>query len=146
MKLISHRGNTDGPIPNLENNPEYILESLNLGFDVEVDVWYVNNNFYLGHDEAKYLIDEKFLENNRLWCHAKNIDSLYKMLNNDKIHCFWHQKDDFTITSRGFIWTHPNKELTSNSICVLPEIQKKFNSTEKIFFGICSDYIKKYKN
>ena len=58
------------------------------------------------------------------------------------IHCFWHQEDDFTLTSRGFIWTYPGKELTLKSICVLPE------STDNEIgecFGICSDVIKKYK-
>ena len=29
MILISHRGNTNGPNPRLENDPRYIFETLN---------------------------------------------------------------------------------------------------------------------
>ena len=38
MILISHRGNINGPNPEMENNPEYIQKALDLGYDVEVDV------------------------------------------------------------------------------------------------------------
>ena len=144
MILISHRGNINGPLEKKENSPDYINEALKLGFDVEVDVWVEFGELYLGHDHPKYIINESFLENEKLWCHAKNIESLEYMLKNKKIHCFWHQNDDFTITSNGFIWTYPNKKLTPRSICVLPEIQKKFTVNNEDFYGICSDYISKY--
>jgi hypothetical protein len=144
MILISHRGNLDGRLEEKENNPDYINEALKLGFSVEVDVWVESGEFYLGHDQPTYIIDESFLENKKLWCHAKNIESLERMLKNKNIHCFWHQNDDFTITSNGFIWTYPNKKLTSKSICVLPEIQKEFTVNTEKFYGICSDYILKY--
>jgi hypothetical protein len=144
MILISHRGNLDGRLEEKENDPDYINEALKLGFNVEIDVWVESDKFYLGHDRPTYIIDESFLENEKLWCHAKNIESLEHMLKNKKIHCFWHQNDDFTITSNGFIWTYPNKKLTSKSICVLPEIQKEFIVNTKKFYGICSDYILKY--
>ena len=36
---IAHRGNTRGPNPEKENQPEYILQAINEGFDVEIDVW-----------------------------------------------------------------------------------------------------------
>ncbi len=56
MKLIAHRGNTQGPNPERENSPEYIEEALNAGYDVEVDVWYdcATEKFWLGHDEPQY--------------------------------------------------------------------------------------------
>jgi len=38
MKLISHRGNLFGPNPTNENNPDYILNAIELGYDVEIDV------------------------------------------------------------------------------------------------------------
>ena len=143
MKLISHRGNLNGKIPNEENSPEYILNALDKGFDVEIDVWYKNNNFYLGHDIPKYQIKSEFLENKRLWCHAKNLDALFNLSKITSIY-FWHQKDDYTLTSNGYIWTYPGKILTGKSICVLPETTK----LNKIFncSGICSDFILKYKN
>jgi hypothetical protein len=39
MIYISHRGNTTGPKPELENNPQYVEQAIADGFDVEVDLW-----------------------------------------------------------------------------------------------------------
>jgi hypothetical protein len=36
---IAHRGNTRGPNPEKENHPDYILQAIREGFDVEIDVW-----------------------------------------------------------------------------------------------------------
>ena len=79
MILISHRGNIDGKIPEYENNPNYIEAALGLGYDVEVDVWFVDGKFMLGHDEPQYETDYKFLMNEKLWCHAKHLDSLFEI-------------------------------------------------------------------
>jgi hypothetical protein len=75
MILISHRGNIDGKKPHFENSPSYIDEAIELGYDVEVDLWLVNDKFYLGHDEPQYEIDFKWIEDrdDRLWVHCKNI-------------------------------------------------------------------------
>ena len=141
MKFISHRGNLCGPNPNLENKPSHIIEALNSGFDVEVDVFFVNKKFYLGHDKPQYKTSKKILINNKIWCHAKSIEAL-NALKNTNAHFFWHQNDDVTLTSKGYFWTYPGKKLFNKSICVLPEIKpyKKINC-----YGICSDFIIKYK-
>ena len=142
MILISHRGNLEGKQPEQENNPLYIYNALNKGYEVEIDVWYKDNEFYLGHDEPTYHINLNWLRDKKLWCHAKNIEALNVMLDND-IHCFWHQEDDVTLTSCGFIWTYPGQKLTDKSICVLPE---KNNEIPKKALGICSDCIVNYKH
>lgn len=141
MILISHRGNVDGIIKEKENNPKYIQEAINLGFDVEVDVRYEKGDFYLGHDFAQYKVKKKFLLNNKIWCHAKTGESLMA-LKKINAHYFWHQEDDYTITSKGYFWTYPKIKLLSNSICVLPE---HGNYKEFDCLGICSDFINKYK-
>ena len=41
---------------------------------------------------------------------------------NKTIHCFSHDKDDVVLTSQNWLWVYPNKKLTENSICVLPEL------------------------
>ncbi len=64
------------------------------------------------------------------------------MLKNKNIHCFWHQNDDFTLTSKNIIWTFPGKKLSLNSICVLPDLDIKLDG---LVMGICSDNITKYK-
>ena len=56
VKLISHRGNLYGKDELLENNPKHIK---NLNIDVEVDVWYIKSNLFLGHDFPKYKITGK---------------------------------------------------------------------------------------
>jgi hypothetical protein len=143
MILIAHRGNISGPNPEFENNYDYLLRTLKAGYDIEVDVWYVDNKYYLGHDEPQYQIEEEFLIDNRIWCHAKHIQSFDKMLKNGNIHCFFHQRDDYTLTSKNIIWTLPGKLLTNQSISVMPEITDTY-STKLIdysCYGICSDYV-----
>ena len=137
MILISHRGNLNGKDVDNENNPLYIDRALGKGYDVEIDVWYENGKWYLGHDKPQYEIELDYLRNKKLWCHAKNIEGLNSMLE-DEIHCFWHQEDDVTLTSKGYMWTYPGKTLTTNSIAVLPEEEIKDNIA-----GICSDYIER---
>ena len=146
IKFISHRGNTNKVIAERENEPSYINEALLKGFDVEIDVWLIDNQFMLGHDIPQYLIDEKFLEDARLWCHAKNIQALNKMLSNDKIHCFWHQKDSYTITSRKFIWNYPGSLSTDKSIIlnIGPISENNEFNNNTVCAGVCSDYIQQY--
>ena len=144
MKLISHRGNITGRNTELENKPEYIDAAIELGYDVEVDVWYKDEDFWLGHDEPKYKISLEYLSKPGLWCHAKNSDALYQMsINADKImHYFWHQEDDYTITSQGYLWTYPGKKPYPNSICIGdPALYSK-----QSIYGICSDEIGEFRN
>ena len=141
MILISHRGNTHGPNQKKENNPEYINETLLKGFNVEIDVWYTSD-WFLGHDAPQYSVSLDFLKNYRLWCHAKNLEALNRMLQEDKIICFWHEEDTATLTNNGYIWTYPGKPLTERSIAVLPEQTKSMEVLQAA--GICSDYIERY--
>ena len=141
MILISHRGNLRGPNKSRENSPEYINEAQNNGYNIEIDVWFTNNKFYLGHDEPIYEIKKNFLNNNKLWCHAKNIEAMEALKGIDAIY-FWHQNDDVVLTSNGYFWTYPGKKLLKNSICVLPETTNLENIDCS---GVCSDFIEKYK-
>lgn len=144
MKLISHRGNTIGPVISEENKPKYIVEAIQKGFDVEIDVWLKNQTLYLGHDEPQYCISDSFLKehDNFLWCHAKNHLALNFLIENN-FHCFWHQEDLYTVTSKGYIWCYPNSELTgARSICLFPDVT---NQNYEKAFGVCSDWIEKYK-
>ena len=61
----------------------------------------------------------------------------------EKMHCFFHQSDDVTLTSRGFIWTFPKKKLVEGSYCVMPEYGYE-GDIDKCA-GICSDFIEAYK-
>jgi hypothetical protein len=147
MIYISHRGNIDGKKPHLENHPDYIEEALNLGYDVEIDLWYVDDKFMLGHDEPQYEIEWDSWINyktHKLWIHCKNIEAMVWLDENTKdVNYFWHEEDTATLTSFGYIWAYPGKQPIRGSIAVMPERSNDDISQCK---GICSDIIKKYKD
>ena len=143
MRLISHRGNVDGKYPQYENLPEYVDKALDLGYDVEVDVWYISESLFLGHDKAEYTITLDWLldRSENLWIHCKNHEAL-EYLSETNLHYFWHDSDDVTITSKGIIWSHPKIKPIKKSVAVLPEL----NDWDLNYcLGVCSDSIMDYK-
>lgn len=140
MKLISHRGNLSGQNQMLENNPDYIMDAYKAGFDVEIDVWNLDGDFYLGHDNPDFKIDWEFLTNSAFWCHAKNFEALYRM-RLCGAHCFWHEQDDYTLTSKSYIWTYPGKTVSSESVVVCKTKDETIKVSKKRLYGICSDYV-----
>lgn len=146
MIFIAHRGLTDGADSKLENRPEQILKSLDEGFHCEIDVRYIDGRWMLGHDNPDYEVNYEFLEQYGLWIHAKNLDALYVLGANKKLNFFWHQNDDFTLTSQGEIWTFPEKPLTRDSIMLMPEWHDpNFERLNFNCLGICSDYVRRIK-
>jgi len=160
MKLIAHRGNISGPNPLRENSLDYIDEAIDLGYDVEIDIRHFEEEqrLYLGHDEGQYEVSMSWLNKrkDKLWIHCKNLNSL-RLFSDSPIdfNYFWHQTDDFTLTSTGYIWTYPGKPHTSRSIVVMPETSDvlKFYGNDNIVniedyspsYAICSDYVEKIK-
>lgn len=145
MILISHRGNLDGKNEHLENSIDYVQKTINLGYDVEIDIWLIGNKLWLGHDNPQYSINIEWLKLRKfkLWIHCKNIDSLlFLKETDDGFNYFWHENDTLTLTSLGYIWAYPGKQPIKNSIAVLPEI---YSDKIQNCLGICSDYILKYK-
>lgn len=142
MKLIAHRGNINGPSKK-ENQPDYILDTIKLGYDCEIDVRYINEKLFLGHDEPEFIIELNFLLENSdyLWIHCKNILALDFLLSYDTLNIFWHQDDSYTLTSKGFIWSYPKTETTKKCIILMPELCNFSFSKEP--YGICSDYLLK---
>jgi len=144
MKYIAHRGNINGPNPQDENKPSYIEQAIHLGYYVEIDLWFVNNMLFLGHDVPQYKIDADFLYKwkDKLFCHCKNIPALEYVLNNiADLECFSHDKDDCVLTSKNNIWTYPGKDLTPISFCVMPECADQIPVH---CLGVCTDYPKNY--
>lgn len=143
MKLISHRGNINGPDLSRENSPAYINEALDLGYDVEIDLWAEDTKLFLGHDRPQYKIQNNFIENNRnkLWVHCKNLEALYvcQFLLKD-VHYFWHQSDDYTLTSKNIFWTFPGKDLTPNSVLVTLQ-DTDLSTLGSEIYGVCTNYL-----
>jgi hypothetical protein len=142
MKYISHRGNLRGPDPVLENEPGYIQDALAAGFDVEIDVWYIDGKFFLGHDEPIYDIDVDFLLDQRLWCHAKTPESLEALLAAGA-HCFWHESDERTLTNKGFVWTYPHKKIINNAVVVILDKELDYAYVSRAV-AVCGDYVESW--
>lgn len=141
--LIAHRGNITGPNPEKENSPEYIEAALKLGYDVEVDVWKMGDNWILGHDVVQYIVSLDFLLTPGLWLHTKNVDAIVQLQRHKQLNYFWHETDIVTLTSKGYIWAFPGHRI-ENSIAVLPEKFPEHVTELHKCIGICSDFIQQY--
>jgi len=141
MILISHRGNVDGPVPQLENDPDYIVNALEQGFDVEIDLWYQNRSYILGHDAPQYDIPMMFLRQKGLWIHCKNYEAFQQMIPTE-LNFFYHTDEDYVLTSHKYIWAYPGRPGDKYTICVMPEWN---NTPVDDFAGVCSDFVGKYK-
>jgi len=140
MRWIAHRGNTHGVKKDRENHPDYIMDACKMDFECEVDVWFQDGTWYLGHDEPQHGVSLDFLYNPMLWLHCKNVDALVRLAHMRNMNTFWHQEDHYTLTSHGWVWCYPGKTvpLSFKTICVMPEI---YNTDWTQFGGICSDYV-----
>jgi hypothetical protein len=143
MKIISHRGNLNGPDPENENTLKSIFLALEKGFDVEIDTWVVDGLIYFGHNRPTIKIEEQIINQigNCGWFHCKNLESLtfLSKFDND-INYFYHNQDDYTLTNKNYIWTYPNKPISERSIVVELNIPK-IKNYKILPAGICSDYM-----
>jgi hypothetical protein len=150
MILISHRGNINGKKNHLENNPDYVDKTILMGYNVEIDVRLIDGTFFLGHDDPQFQIELDWLLKRRpnLWIHAKNIECLnfFSKFTNNKYNFFWHQEDNYTLTSNLMIWTYPDQTLSERSIAVMPENTNYTIEDLSKCTGICSDFIERYKD
>ena len=151
MKLIAHRANYNGDKAD-ENSPAKIQAALARGYDVEIDIRYafLAKRFYLGHDSSTYGVTMEWLQKYKdvLWIHCKNVEAVvYFSECGYDFNYFWHQNDDYTLTSNGYIWTYVGKELSERSIMLLPEVHdaELNNARDVNCYAICSDYVEKIK-
>lgn len=148
MRIISHRGNLDGPIPEKENKLTYIDEAIEAGFDVEIDLRFKDGDCFLGHDEPQYQANLYWLfdRKNQLWAHCKDIESF---THTSLLRRFCHSSDPFVAvtytlssTHAAWVWVH-DLSLELNNYCIIPLMSKKdidnFDLTRKVY-GICTDY------
>jgi len=153
MMLISHRGNINGRLPQRENEPSYIDEAIAAGYSVEIDMRVCQKvsaepDIWLGHDNMQYQVTLEWLQErqNYLWIHCKNREALEFCLGK-KLHCFWHDTDDYTMTSNGYVWAYPGKLRAGMfTILVMPELHWSAEEikTQKCF-GVCSDIVAQLK-
>ena len=147
MKLIAHKGNVNGPNPSTENTPQQIEWCIENGYDVEIDVRYSpeKDKFYLGHDDLQHEINWWWLagKQKNLWIHCKDLFTLHEFTaRTSGYNYFWHQRDDYTLTSKGQIWASPAQDYNKDTVRVIedPEEVKEYDC-----YAICSDYVGKLK-
>jgi len=148
MKIISHRGNIKGPIPEKENRPSYIDSALQLGFDVEVDIRFIDDKFWLGHDTPDYEVSDIWIikRAKNLWFHCKDLASAIELEKlSSSINKFCHVSDPYVIVSNGKLWVH-DLTLTLDNTCIIPllsydDIESNKNLTfNNSIYGVCTDY------
>ena len=147
MKLIAHKGNVNGPDSLKENTPEQIEWCIENGYDVEIDVRYSpeKDKFYLGHDDLQHEINWWWLagKQKNLWILCKDLSTLHEFTaRTSGYNYFWHQRDDYTLTSKGQIWASPAQDYNKDTVRVIedPEEVKEYDC-----YAICSDYVGKLK-
>ena len=143
MLLISHRGNLNGSSIKDENRPYYIEKAIEKGFDVEIDLWLYQNELFLGHDVPQYPINLDWLRKNdeKLWIHCKNLECLEYMNSYSfmGLNYFYHEKDEATLTSMGYIWCYPDNYIKDGiTVCL------DYKDVPSYIKGVCSDEIEKY--
>jgi hypothetical protein len=145
-RWILHRGLTHGPNPSLENNEDWIIMRIMDGWDIEMDVWYINGSWWIGHDAPTTPLKHiQLLTHKQCWIHCKNLEALYHIPKES--HHFVHDRDVATLTSENYIWYNinqfvtPDVESDKKSVIVLPERSDFSKETIWKANAVCSDYL-----
>jgi len=145
MILIAHRGNMNGPCFTKENQMDYLRLAIHRGFNVEVDVYYFDGQFWFGHDGPKYKVS--YLDILELipfaWFHLKTPETAVQFsAQYPASKYFIHDKESCVITSTGHIWCHSDfNVLGKKCILVMPELHRIIPVD---CYGVCSDTIVNY--
>jgi hypothetical protein len=141
---ILHRGLAHGPDENLENCFENLLAKIKDGWEVEVDVWFEDGRWLLGHDyevaKKNEISEEAMIELlPGSWFHCKNVRALCEA-GKKGWRCFSHDCDEVVLTSTGQIWCYPGV-FSDGTIAVLPEKYEGWKLGKHRLVGVCSDYM-----
>ena len=146
MILISHRGNIDSINPEKENTHFYIDDAILKGYDVEIDIWKIENKLFLGHDIPEHETSISWLKERKekLWVHCKNFDALSYLVKED-IRVFYHSKEEYTILNNRVIWAHNLEKVDKNCIIPLLTLEQVEKWKPQQVYGVCSDFVYQFK-
>jgi len=144
MIKIAQRGNFKGRDTTRENTVSYIEEAILAGYDVKIDVWLINEKWYLGHNLPIEEIQLSFMERPEIWTHARDLQGYVSLFNNSKVHTFWHSRDDYTFTSKNIKWAKSGDK-TRDGIQVMPNSSTWAHIISKPPLGVCSDDFSQYE-
>lgn len=139
MLLISNKGNISGPNSHLENTPDYIDSTIEQGYNVKIDLWYIHNKCFLGQDGPKTEVSWEWIIKNAeyLWVNCMNISTFSFLLENAKpLNFFYNKLDQVTLTSQGFAWSNNNEHTKGTIVCDTDDIDD--------VLGLCSDHVAKW--
>jgi len=142
MIKIAHRGNFEGGNTPTENTIAQIDLAIAEGYDVKIDVWLLNDKWYLGYNLPQEEIDLAFMERPTIWTHCRDLKGYVSLYHNPKVNALWHSSDDFTFTSKGIKWAASGIR-TTDGIMTFPHYEADLE--DEINFGIiqplgvCSD-------
>jgi len=139
MLLISNRGNINGPNSLLENTPDYIDSTIDQGYNVKIDLWYIHDKCFLGQDGPKNEVSWEWIIKNAdyLWVNCMNTSTFSFLLENAKpLNFFYNKLDSIAMTSQGFAWSN-NNDFSKGTIVY---------NTDAIegVLGVCSDTVSKW--
>ena len=137
MKIISHRGNVRGPLPDKENRPSYIDCAIGNGYDVEIDVRLIDGQLWLGHDGPQYKVEHSWLQPRKefLWIHCKDLAAAQECC---EYQSFCHTSDPYTYTTTGKVWLHDLSMKVNDAI--IPLIDDPIIYLAQKPYAICTDY------
>ena len=139
---IAHRGLIDGPNHQAENSMTTITEWCRQGRASEIDIWWHDEAFWIGHDEPRERVSPEFLRSEFLWIHAKNPKGFYQLqkLSNEKgwgLRIFYHTDEDYVLTTNGDTIIYPGLPDMEGWTYMMPEMS---NMIPTVAGKICSDY------
>jgi hypothetical protein len=144
QRFICHRGNLTCKELATENDPKLLDKRIADGYDVELDVWYKDNQLFLGHDEPEHLITfEWLMQTSKKYIHTKNAQTLeYLLLRCGKEgynpNIFYHTGEHYSLTTRNHIIVLPGQEILTGSVNMMPEMSPVLKDSSQAY-AVCSD-------
>lgn len=145
---IAHRGLRNGPNADIENTIPLLEKNIRSCITSEVDVWYRDNKYWLGHDAPACEITLDWLVTHRdyLLIHAKDLVTFhtltrYKDEHGILLHIFYHTDEDVVLTTQDICIVYPGKEVLKGWMSMMPERANHVSTLRSV--AICSDYSSK---
>ena len=139
---IAHRGLTEGPNHDLENSVERLTLRKENGLHSEIDIWWKDNHFWIGHDFPREQVSLDFLTSPYFWIHAKHRESFLELqkVSSEKalgLRIFYHTDEDYILTTLGDTIIYPGLADCNGWVYMMPEMG---SIQPSIASAICSDY------
>jgi hypothetical protein len=140
---IAHRGLIEGPNPELENSIETLTSRKKAGLHSEIDIWWTEGKFWIGHDFPREPVTLEFLNSSYFWIHAKHDESFRELqrVSNENglgLRIFYHTDEDYVLTTTGDTIIYPGLDDCPGWVYMMPEAK---SIRPSVSAAICSDYL-----